>query len=237
MKSFLYSLILIFFFCFAKAETFSELNLRLYDGGPITVMIDNQYISSASNNIVLKNLLPGRHYMQVLRSTTSLITQNSAGSLSYPSYLFNGIVAIPYNVALFAYVDAFSGLNVTEVLPLARGNINVAFNSYALGHPALLKKYNMQDTLSYLKFKKLVPELPSSEYKLLLVKKAVTFNTLYSWQVAELMRLLDFDTERLEFAKYAYYFTKDQGNIDVIDEAFIFRGTALEFNRQTFQYF
>ena len=62
------------------------------------------------------------------------------------------------------------------------------------------------------------------------MKSATKNKCLKATQVKDLMMLLTFEESRLDFAKFAYDYTYDQGNYYVVNDAFTFEFSIDELN-------
>lgn len=67
--------------------------------------------------------------------------------------------------------------------------------------------------------------------KLNLAKQAITANGILSAQVEELMKQLDFETDRLNLAKFAYLHTVDKNNYFIVNNAFDFDSSIVQLER------
>ena len=67
--------------------------------------------------------------------------------------------------------------------------------------------------------------------KLAIAKQIINGNCLTSEQVRDLVRLFDFEDNRLEFAKYCYGYTYDLGNYYKVNDAFEFESSIDELNK------
>jgi len=67
--------------------------------------------------------------------------------------------------------------------------------------------------------------------KLTIAKQIVGANCLLCRQVKEIMKLFTFESNRLEFAKYAYKYTWDTGNYFLLNDAFQYETSIDELNR------
>lgn len=67
--------------------------------------------------------------------------------------------------------------------------------------------------------------------KLTIAKQVTSANCLLSRQVKEIMKLLTFESDRLEYAKYAYRYTWDLNNYFLLNDAFDFESSIEELNR------
>lgn len=67
-----------------------------------------------------------------------------------------------------------------------------------------------------------------SDSKVTVAKQILSNNCLLTRQVSEMVRLFDFEDDRLEIAKYAYGSTLDVGNYFLVNDAFEFESTIEE---------
>lgn len=67
--------------------------------------------------------------------------------------------------------------------------------------------------------------------KMQIAKQIISSNCLFADQVTEITNLFDFEDNKLEFAKYAYTRTYDQGNYFKVNNAFDFESTIEELNQ------
>jgi hypothetical protein len=67
--------------------------------------------------------------------------------------------------------------------------------------------------------------------KLTIAKQIVSSNCLLCSQVRDIMLLFSFEDSRLEFAKYCYGYTLDQGNYYKVNDAFTFESSIDDLNK------
>jgi hypothetical protein len=79
-------------------------------------------------------------------------------------------------------------------------------------------------------FKQSVSSKSFEDSKLTMAKQVINSNCLTAQQVKETMMLFDFETTRLDFAKYAYTRTYDIGNYYKVNDAFEFELSIDELN-------
>jgi hypothetical protein len=66
--------------------------------------------------------------------------------------------------------------------------------------------------------------------KLTVAKQVITNNCLTTSQIKEIVKLFDFESTRLEFAKFAYSYVYDKGNYFQLNDAFDFESSIDELN-------
>ncbi len=82
-------------------------------------------------------------------------------------------------------------------------------------------------------FDRLLENIKSKSFadsKMTLAKQYTSSKCLLAEEVAEIMKTFDFEDDRLEFAKFAYTNTYDQGNYYLVNEAFQFELTIDDLN-------
>ncbi len=67
--------------------------------------------------------------------------------------------------------------------------------------------------------------------KLTVAKQVITNNCLTTSQIKEIVKLFDFESTRLEYAKFAYSYVYDKGNYFQLNDAFDFESSIDDLNR------
>ncbi len=78
--------------------------------------------------------------------------------------------------------------------------------------------------------KKSVGSKTFSDSKMTVAKQVTRANCLTAKQVKEITMLFDFESDRLDYAKYAYDYTYDKGNYYKVNDAFDFESSIEELN-------
>lgn len=92
------------------------------------------------------------------------------------------------------------------------------------GCPRPMSKYDFEQALNSIESK----SFESS--KLTIAKQVVSANCLLSRQVKQMMKLFTFESDKLEFAKYAYRYTWDINNYFMLNDVFEFESSIDELN-------
>ncbi len=87
------------------------------------------------------------------------------------------------------------------------------------------------DPADFEEAKKTIAAKSFSDTKMQLAKQVTRNNCLLTKQVMEFMTLFSFESQKLEFAKYAYEFTYDRGNYYKINEAFGFESSVRDLEK------
>ena len=67
-------------------------------------------------------------------------------------------------------------------------------------------------------------------------KQIIQRNGASSHQIKEIMKLMSFESSRLEIAKFGFQFVEDQGNYFVVNDVFWFSSSIRELDRYINQY-
>lgn len=86
------------------------------------------------------------------------------------------------------------------------------------------------DQNNFQKLKSTISSKDFEESKLTIAKQVLNNNCLLTSQVKEIMMLLTFENNRLDFAKYAYGYTYDIGNYFQVNDAFTFESSIDDLN-------
>jgi hypothetical protein len=215
-----------------KCQFFSGLDLCMYDNSPFSISMDNMPFTSPSNRIILNNLLPGAHFIK--------ITANPSGKWpkGYGNAFFTGIISIPYNARILAFIDEYRGFQVSDIISsIPFPETNTGFYQRTFVQDAdfyKYPKYNLTDSTAFFLLKEKLKESNTSSERLIILKRSLIPNKVSTTEIRELIRFLDFDKERLEFATYAYYFTSDREDYYLLKDSFIFPGTVKELYQKTY---
>jgi hypothetical protein len=200
----------------AQAKHFdSEMNLKLYDNAHFTVILDNNSYGGASNNFVFKNLKPGRHYLKVFRKHYKPYGHGSFSSLEY-----KGWITIPANKVLFAQINPYQQFSVVQSYAKHSYQTNYYYNDYESYGDEDCEPVNSYNSFDALKMT--IEKQSFDQTKLKVAKQAIASNSFRAAQIKELMLLLDFDSNKLDLAKYAYGYTTDKHNYFMVNDAFDF---------------
>ncbi|NUM51343.1 MAG: DUF4476 domain-containing protein [Flavobacteriales bacterium] len=232
----------------------SELNIRLWDNGMFTLVVNNQSFSTPTTNFSMANLRPGNHQLKVFRNFI-----NPYGYGGNVKMVYNGWVSIQPNTKLLAFVNSNGQLVVESLMPCHHkyygngyGN-NWQYNNYngnqynGYGNTYGNYQYNNNGGSNYYngggygysygmlpeQFSQLKLTIGNTSFdntRLTVMKQAVAANQVTTAQVNELLGMLSFESTRLDFAKYAYAYTLDKENYYMVNNTFSFSSSIAELN-------
>jgi hypothetical protein len=109
--------------------------------------------------------------------------------------------------------------------PISQGNNPLPGYTGRIGCP-----YPVSDA-TFQQIKNTIQSRDFESDKLTIAKQVISTNCLLSKDVKEIMSLFNFESSRLEFAKFAYGYTYDLGNYFIVNDAFNFESSISELDR------
>ena len=251
MKKIIFTMFLVWSFIAVKANhQNSSFTLKMFDNSTFVLTFDNTHFNTPSNNFNINNIIPGSHFVKVTRII------NSPGHCGYPMVLFSGYVNVPSASTMHTMINNYNQLVVMNTVPhyqpqpYAGGNYgnnsydnNYGYdpyyggNGYGSGSPGQCGTNVPQYPVAYMsipEFNALKSSVASKSFdssRLTVARQGVKSNVLASWQVAELMGLLSFESSKLELAKFAYRYVADKGNYYLVNDQFTFSSSISELDQ------
>jgi len=212
------------------------LNLSLYDGGNFTAVLDDKDELSYSNEMEFDNLNSGRHYLKVMRETNALS--------KLPDIIFSNYIDVPSGCKLYAVIDEYGKFSIYKKICSSfykkkhthehecncncENCKNCIYKNKRWDDETRRKddcKYNVMSVRYFGDLKSSIGSKSFESTKLEVMKQAIDINYLSVEQVKELLLLLDFESSRIEIAKYAYDKTCDKKNYFIINDVFSFESS------------
>jgi hypothetical protein len=211
----------------------SQLNLRMADNAWFTATVGHQAHNTPVTRLRLEHLAPGSHYIRVFRHDLSFFNRFGA-----PVQVFAGFVEIPAASKVNAMIDRHFRFRINKITPLWNQPVyhQPVIHHPVVHHPVVTPVYhyamndhdfgNLVYTISRLSFE-------SSRVQI--ARQAIANNYFTAHQVAELMRLMTFESTKLDIAKQAYHKTVDQNNYYLINDLFTFESSIMDLNNYIFR--
>jgi hypothetical protein len=196
----------------------SRLYLKLRDNSPFSVKLDGRFYDNFNDRFRIGHLQPGWHKLAVFQRNIN------GGS----RMVYRGNIEIPECSKVYAVINRHNNLEIIKIIPIDHGGGNGYNNN----------NYNNNNNYSYqpevtLNMQQLRFSLDKASFesdKLSIAKQAVRTNGVYSDQVLEILNFFNFESSRLDFAKYAYRFCADQNNYYTINNGFTFNSSIRDLN-------
>lgn len=220
----------------------SELTVEVIGHRPNSLIVLNGQTYSSTNNAVhLEGLMPGDYAVKVLR----------------PSYwgsqgvLFAGTIHVPHFSNVQARITP-NGMKV-DAQPLAHGRPNywddqcgtATQNPNGNGGFVSLLPHNQRPVEPIVcapavigmhpdVFERALQSIRAQAFdsdQIRVAKQVIRANGASSHQIAEIMRVLSFESSRLEIAKFGYQFVGDPQNYYIVNDVFWFSSSVRELDR------
>jgi len=219
MKNLIASILICCVSLFSYAQNTSTLQLKIWDTTPFYIVLDQVEYPQPSNEIVIQQIIAGRHSLQVMRLNNGL---NRA-----PEKVYDGFIEVQPNVDIFAKITAFNMINISTAV---KSNYVISVHQYISGNqntvvvqeirePAVPQAMKPED---FTVLKTTLTNASFENSKLSVAKQAINSNNFSSYQIYEMMLLFDFESSRLEIAKAAYLKTIDKQNYFMVQQALDF---------------
>ncbi|HLG35938.1 MAG TPA: DUF4476 domain-containing protein [Bacteroidia bacterium] len=225
MKKILAGMALQFATAFAGADHYqSELNLVSADRNMIAVSLDNNYYSPFTSNFGAGNIQPGTHYISIVKR----YFLNTHGFSHHRNYkdevVFRGYLEFPVASRISGTLDCFNRLSL---------NIqNIGYQeNYFQNTNYIAPPYIGMDEHSFRELKSVIANRWFDSSKLEVAKQGISGSAISSAQLAELMGLLSFESNKLELAKFAYRFVADKQKFFLVNDSFTFESSIGELDR------
>lgn len=235
---------------FAKANhDNSALNLKMFDNGLFSVVLDNNASFSKSNYFSAPSIAPGYHKLKVTR-----IFHNPYGGHPVKKVVFKGWITIPPKSVVYAQIDCHNQFDMVKVEPYFCPPVydNCSDDDWDddcgygsdYGYdgngwcgtpvPPVPPVPPAPACISHMEFIQLKSSIENKSFessKLQIAKQALAYHNFSSAQVADLMSVFDFETTKLDFAKSAYPKIVDRQNFYLVNNAFAFESSIQDMNQ------
>ncbi|MFN8153885.1 MAG: DUF4476 domain-containing protein [Bacteroidia bacterium] len=213
----------------AKADhRLSDLRIRSYDNRPVIVSFNQVQYNTPGTWVNINDVRPGRHFIKVWSAATPR-------AYGYGRQLmYSGFIDVPSGAEVRAMVTKSFNIRINQVIPFAPEPVFDPYEPYQQyqqgpGHcgtpPAPMCMHEES-------FRELVCTIDHQSFestKMQIAKQAIRQHGVISTdQVSELMRLMTFESSKLELAKFAYQYTVDQGHYFRLFNEFTFDSSVRE---------
>lgn len=238
-------LIPILAFCFtilgAKANHGSVLKLKMFDNGIFSVVLDDKPACSQSALFTKDHIKPGYHKLKVIR-----FVNNPYSYYAGKQIVYKGWINIPAKSVVYANITCHNQFDIVKVEPKCLPH-HGGGHGHGHGHGG---GYDDDDAWEYegngwnpvppmpvcmapaafMQLKSSIAGKAFDSSRFEITRQALVYNHFNAAQIAELSRLLSFDSSRLEFAKMAFAKTIDRQNYFLVNDVFTFESSIMELN-------
>ena len=210
------------------------------------IVINGQKYNSLQNVVHLEGLMPGKYPIQVLRPT----------HWGNNGVVFNGIIQVPNRSSVRAvitrnqmkvdatplahhhggsYWDGNGHGHGTTHIPNANGNggfvSSFPHNQPVVEPVACPPVYVGMHPNAFAGALQVIESQTFDSDQVRVAKQIIRTNRVSSAQVAEIMELMNFESSRLEIAKFSYQFVDDPANFYIVNDVFWFSSSVRELDR------
>jgi hypothetical protein len=169
----------------------------------------------------LAQLEPGRYALSVKESR-----YNNWMNSWYEHMVFNGYVEIPAATRVHAMIDNYGRLVITQMMQMMPP-VPVSYNP----NQHAPHYYNVLSPAAFDNLQHVIRNQSFDSSKLKIAKQAIAANYVRADQVLQLMRLLTFESYKLDLAKFAYQYTIDKQNYFLLYDGFTFQSSINQLAR------
>lgn len=251
MKKYIFTLVFCIGVLSANASYLpSDLTIRMWDYSMITVVFDGASYSNASTSFTVSNVAGGNHFLKVFRYGHD--RYGHPGSV--PKMVFSGYIHVSAGKSITGMISNDFRFVVLSEYNLVPGNGNHYGNGngghhgnhnggYYSGYEpngGYDSDYNYtapgMSAYDFMALKSVVANSSFDDTKLTICKQALSSSAVTSSQVCELMRMMTFESNKLELAKFAYRNVVDKSRYYLVNSAFTFSSSVDELNRYIMGY-
>jgi hypothetical protein len=190
----------------------SDLHIRKFDNAPVLVQLDNQFVDNPGPVKTINNLEAGRYRLKIWT-----IQNPYHYNPGFKRLLYNGFIDVPAGAEVRAMLTRNNTIRINQVIPnFAPIPVDPTCNPYAPFNPTCGGYQSQHHLMSPAEFNALLNTIDNQSFestKMVIAKQAIRDHEMMTTaQVADLINLLSFDSNKLELAKFAYQYTVDRHN-------------------------
>lgn len=241
----------------------SEVSINTPGIQRIMINMGGQSYTSSAGNVILRDVIPGRHRVQI-----TAIEDGYWGPVH--KTLYSGHITVPHSSIVFAEVTR-GGLLRLETKSLNLGPCGHPLDAHGhcsmgcrpvrpMKHPAanghhvrpnnaVLVHNGPANTCAptpvavgmhpqtFNQVMRTIENQAFSSSKMAVAKQAISSNGISSAQVADMMRLFSFESYKVELAKFAYGYVADPQNYWLVNNGFSFTSSVRELDQYIAGYY
>lgn len=227
MKKIIYTLLLnaLMISCANATHLGSELKIRMHEYRAIIVELDHINYNSPTTAFFIDELAPGRHQINIWA------LENHHRHHGQPRLAYSGFIDIPAQSKVTARLTEHQQLKVVRIEPKFNSHNDCDNDDsydpyYYSAPPVVLPVSNHYGNFESLK--SVIRNKSFDNTKAQIAKEYMYNNHICTREVAELMSLLTFESNKLDLAKYAYQYVDDPQNYFRLYNEFTFDSSVNE---------
>lgn len=225
MKKLSYILLFIVLSTNLIADEASTLTIRMWDNSDFTIVFNKEIYKKPSSRFVLNDIQPGRHKIRILKHFSS--------PYPYTEIVYYGYIDIPSKSKITTKINQSNNLKIINIVPIGSSqNIKNEDNSLEEGGNSL----NFMNNHQFIELKTAIKNCHFESEKIHLAKEALKTHSLLTNHITELIQLFNFETTKIDFAKYAYQYTINTDDYSSIYKNFAFDSSIEELKKYITHY-
>ncbi len=238
--------VLISNLAFVNSATASKLILKT-NAYKASVFINGEVFKNPSGHFEINHLQPGNHFLKVTEKRGGQHYHNHTDD--YRGYnrhhsrnrvlLFKGKIFIPERSIVYARISRRGRLIIDEVIPIRKRRNHQRGDFRNSGD--YNRDYRYQNQREYRNRRgytssinialKMITNASFESDRKAIARQFITSNTVYSQDVLDIITRMNFESSRLEIAKFAYRQTADPENYFLVNKGFNYSSSIKSLNR------
>lgn len=214
-------LFLLISLCFCLFSSYSKDNkskllLKVWDDSEFIVEFDKVKYKTPVSKFRLNRVEPGNHRLIVIKEIV--------GPSGYreKELLYKGTITIPPNSRILAKINRFNELMIVSVHSLDKEQ------------EMDLDRERRDNVLSAISLKKIINDMEAEKYesdKLKIAENQIGNQKIKTNQVMDIIKLLGFESAKLDFAKYIYPSVVNKKSFSKVNDVFIKNSSIEELSK------
>ncbi len=222
----------------------SQLYLRTHSGTYVTATISGYVYSSRNGEIRAHDLRPGNHHITVVaqhRNRRGYRSYREANHRNRDRILYRGRIHIPNRSTVYARITPGGRMLIDEVVmhrppkPKYKHNPRRYDNRGPQPPPTRHRDHRRRgdygNSQAFDAALNLIRDASFESEKLAIAKQFTAANPVSSNEVLLISQAFDFESSKLNYAKFAYRHTIDPENYFVVNKTFDFSSSVLALNK------
>lgn len=197
----------------SKAARFSQLILRTESGLNFTVIVHGNTYYSVNGEVVIANMEEGYHDVELIRD-----------SYNRGAFVATRRVYVPFESKVFATIYHGTAMKVTRIVELQRKAAPTCHVKPHCYTPTAM----CEGEFRALKARLYTFNFESDRKRHLI--SAIHANYFYAYQIAELVRMFTFESNKLDVAKRGFDKTIDKNKYDIVAYELNFSSSRVQLN-------
>jgi len=214
---------------FAAGINDSKLSITVAGTGNIQVVIDNNRYQHTNNSVMINNLEPGRHTIQVYKMRTGSRQVLGSRRNGQSELLYSTTIHIRPRQFVDIVINRFGKALVDERSLMAYNDDDGRYDDGRYDDNRYdrddYNEYNNYKSVSEQEFAQMREHLRRKNLendRVTMARQIVETNHLSSRQVHQLLQLFSYESNKLDLAKAAYRNTIDKNNYYLVYDVFYF---------------